>query len=186
MFRLALDYWTARQRRSRWMTPAVAALIFGGCTTSDSALHTPRRMVHTVSAAAHSCVEFCHKGHWLHSRRMDDCRTASTARHVARRDLKQLVKQTDCRPSRDFAHGFEQAYVDVALGGSGDVPAYPPQQYWELWQRTPQGHARAQHWFEGYAAGAEQAWSTFGDHNVIPTTGLEDGMCEMPTGYGGR
>jgi hypothetical protein len=76
--------------------------------------------------------------------------------------------------TKDYGAGFEQAFVDVALGGSGAVPAYPPRPYWELWHRSPQGHAAAQHWFDGYAAGGQRAWSYFGEFNVVPTTATGD------------
>jgi hypothetical protein len=71
----------------------------------------------------------------------------------------------------DFQYGFEQAYVDVALGASGEVPPLPPERYWKKRARTPKGHQRAQDWFAGYAAGAEQARAQYAHFNHVATSG---------------
>lgn len=61
------------------------------------------------------------------------------------------------RYSSHFKDGFEQAYLDIANGYSGNVPAVPPRKYWTAYYRTPPGRERANQWFEGYQLGGEQA-----------------------------
>lgn len=57
----------------------------------------------------------------------------------------------------DFKDGFNQAFVDVAMGACGDVPAIAPKKYWKYCGRTVDGHTKAQAWFEGYRTGAQIA-----------------------------
>src|SRR5690606_37794241 len=98
---------------------------------------------------------------------LDNLKTKHKARWHARADLRQMNCDADC----DFKLGFEQAYVDVALGGSGEVPGLPPQNYWKEWARTPEGHQAAQSWFAGYAAGAPQAKSRYEPYNEVASSG---------------
>jgi hypothetical protein len=179
MLRVTWRRLAARDWRLRWMTPAVSALLLGGCASSPGLLSTPSRLVHAAGSAGAAGASTVGGSHWCYSRDLDDCRTSTAARRAAKRELKIIHRACGGRGiTKDYVGGFEQAFVDVALGGDGAVPAYPPRPYWELWHRTPQGHAAAQHWFDGYAAGAQRAWGYFGDFNVVPTTAGE--ICEAP------
>lgn len=104
--------------------------------------------------------------HSKYSRHFDDKRTTHHARHHARTALRTMGK-TGC----DFRYGFEQAYVDVALGASGEIPPLPPERYWKKKARSPEGHQRAQNWFAGYAAGAEQARVRYNHFNAVAASG---------------
>lgn len=56
-----------------------------------------------------------------------------------------------------FCTGFEQAYIDIARGGTGALPPLPPARYWHACYRTEEGFGRADEWFEGYRIGASWA-----------------------------
>ncbi|WP_417395722.1 hypothetical protein [Gimesia chilikensis] len=65
----------------------------------------------------------------------------------------------DCqdKPSKSFRKGYQQAYMDIALGESGVVPPVPPEEYWAAHYRTPEGYMEVQEWFTGYKLGSEHA-----------------------------
>lgn len=72
--------------------------------------------------------------------------------------------------SRDFRYGFQQAFLDIANGGSGALPAVPPSRYWTAAYRTTWGHNKAREWFEGYEAGANAAkCSALREAQSVPT-----------------
>jgi hypothetical protein len=108
----------------------------------------------------------------------DDFCVKETAHRHASKSFAQYCQQAGQSFSVDFRDGFKQAYCDLACGGNGVTPAIPPPRYWNARYRTASGHARAQQWFEGYAAGTIQAESegvkTF---NTIP---LSPGMTTAP------
>lgn len=79
------------------------------------------------------------------------------ANEAAKRAFFSLQECYPERPSLDFQFGYRSAFVDVALGGDGVVPAVPPEQYWTTCYRTAEGRQHAQEWFAGYAAGAQRA-----------------------------
>jgi hypothetical protein len=159
------------------MTPAVAALIFGGCASEPpGVIGRPFRAVTAAGASVTDCLHG--NGYWTCSppylRKMDECVTE----HTARADAKRVLHATKCGNTRhtcDFANGFEQAFVDIANGGSGQVPAVAPRQYWSRPFRTPEGRAVAQAWFDGYAAGAQQALSRYGDTVIAASASYGEG-----------
>lgn len=57
----------------------------------------------------------------------------------------------------DFEDGFRQAFIDVAMGACGQVPAVAPKKYWKYCDRTTTGHTAAESWFGGYQSGAQVA-----------------------------
>ncbi len=78
----------------------------------------------------------------------------------------------DCFSSH-FRSGFRQAYRDISRGGSGQVPAIPPEKYWSAYYRTERGRAKAQDWFEGYRVGAGQAgYDRLPQFNRIASSGV--------------
>ncbi len=70
---------------------------------------------------------------------------------------RALSEQDGCATSRDFRFGFQQAYIDIANGGTGALPAIPPSRYWAAPYRTTWGHNKARDWFSGYETGASAA-----------------------------
>lgn len=89
---------------------------------------------------------------------------------MANRQLRQL---DNCeRLSCDYQRGFKQAYIDVAMGESGEVPPAAPMEYWKSRLRNSKGHARADDWFQGYAAGASYATSQVASPNRVASSGM--------------
>ncbi|MGC3968312.1 MAG: hypothetical protein QM775_13345 [Pirellulales bacterium] len=67
--------------------------------------------------------------------------------------------------------GFEQGYFDVAAGGNGQIPLFPPQYYWGVKYQTQEGSAYIGAWFRGYQDGAMAAERDgFAMYNQIPTS----------------
>lgn len=80
--------------------------------------------------------------------------TKLTAKECAERDLKQH----HCggkKPSKHFRSGFEQAYVDLALGRRAVAPPIPPPKYWNAYYRSCEGDHAVTDWFAGYDAGLQ-------------------------------
>lgn len=60
--------------------------------------------------------------------------------------------------SKVYALGFKDGFVDMVFaGGSGEPPALPPREYWNVDLRNPNGHTEATDWFAGYRHGAQLA-----------------------------
>lgn len=110
----------------------------------------------------------CFGRHAKYSRCWDGLLTRREARSLAQKDLRKL--DNDQHLSCDFRLGYEQAYVDVALGACGEIPPLPPANYWNVCARTPEGHARAQQWFAGYAAGVPPAKAVYDPFNRVATS----------------
>ena len=124
-------------------------------------------MVPLVSGGCHSPAPLLRLPQLrCYNRTIDDFVACKVAKDVARHHMAVLYSK-DCRPTSDFQAGFEQAYEDVALGSEGQTPAIPPPAYWKSCERTPEGHARAQQWLAGYAAGATQALQSRGPYNRV-------------------
>lgn len=157
-----LAIWRERYWR---MTPAVAALFFGGCAGPSLTTWIPGR--------AHLHNSNCSPLYW---REVDDCVTAHRAKCAA----LECLKQSQCDYSSDFVYGYEQAFIDVAQGGWGMTPAVPPRRYWGICYRTAAGKQLACDWLAGYSAGAERARAVLGDEGVIATSyscGICGGQC---------
>ena len=69
-------------------------------------------------------------------------------------------------------HLFQQAYIDVAMGESGEVPPAAPMEYWKAKLRNCEGHSRADDWFQGYAAGASFAINQVACPNRVASSGM--------------
>ncbi len=57
----------------------------------------------------------------------------------------------------DFCAGFRQGYEDVANGGNGCTPNFPPRDYWGWQHQTAEGQKKVSAWFAGYPNGARAA-----------------------------
>lgn len=106
----------------------------------------------------------------------DSSRVRRIAKSQARKSMTRLWWQTKSRPSCDFREGYTQAYVDIAEGGTGVVPAVPPERYWKSKNRSAEGYARAEEWFAGYRTGASAAEAEgLSQYNTIPTSSAHYG-----------
>ena len=57
----------------------------------------------------------------------------------------------------DFRKGFIEGYINVANGGNGCSPMFPPREYWKSYCSTGDMQCRAVSWFDGFAHGAVAA-----------------------------
>jgi hypothetical protein len=81
----------------------------------------------------------------------DNWVTKSTAKRCANKDLSRC----DETPSKDFREGFEQAYIDLAMGRPAIPPPVPPAKYWNAYYRSPAGCWEVEQWYAGYEAGLD-------------------------------
>ncbi len=88
---------------------------------------------------------------------LDGWATKMTATKCAKKELLRQQWQTKTYIPADFKRGYIQAFVDVANGEAGDVPAVPPPRYWNTAFRSAQGRMAADRWFDGYRKGAADA-----------------------------
>ncbi|MCH9655672.1 MAG: hypothetical protein K0U86_13485 [Planctomycetes bacterium] len=112
-------------------------------------------------------------------------------KHAAKKCAKQSLKTLACdckeKPSKAFRDGYQQAYIDIALGDSGEVPPVPPEEYWAAHYRTPVGYLESQQWFTGYKLGAEHALADGRyDYNEIATPYSLVGWDQSQSGYWGE
>ncbi|MDX1967968.1 MAG: hypothetical protein SFV23_12400 [Planctomycetaceae bacterium] len=84
----------------------------------------------------------------------DSLLTQWTAKSCAHEDLKQVRKNCG-KVSKHFADGFEQAYVDQAMGRPAATPPVPASKYWNAYYRSCAGADDVAEWFEGYRLGLE-------------------------------
>ncbi len=58
---------------------------------------------------------------------------------------------------REFSQGFRAGYMDVADGGKGCTPSFPPREYWGWKYQSCEGQARVAAWYSGFPHGARAA-----------------------------
>ena len=103
------------------------------------------------------------------------CDHVTTKRAAIKAANRALSEQNCGETSRDFRFGFQQAYVDIANGGSGALPAVPPPRYWAGPYRTTWGHNKARNWFSGYEAGVGAAKCCMPANTIsVPTSAYRD------------
>lgn len=79
-----------------------------------------------------------------------------------------------------FRDGFRQAYQDVASGGNGCTPSFPPREYWSWKFQSPEGQLRVAAWFAGYPHGARAAEEDgLGYYSEIPMCAEMQHACEQ-------
>ncbi len=102
----------------------------------------------------------------------DGCRDRMSVQFAAVAGANQeLAEQIAGKVSSDFEFGFQQAFIDIANGGSGALPTVPPPRYWTAPYRTSWGHDKARDWFAGYQAGANSAkCGALEEAQAAPTT----------------
>ncbi|MCA9013979.1 MAG: hypothetical protein KDA77_01485, partial [Planctomycetaceae bacterium] len=132
----------------------------------------------TVSSRVKKCFLFHHDKCSPHPYRslegyqtdLDKYVVKHAAKKCAHQSLKTMACSCKDKPSKAFRKGYQQAYIDIALGGSGEVPPVPPEEYWAAHYRTPEGYLEVQEWFTGYKLGAEHALADGRyDYNKIAT-----------------
>lgn len=57
----------------------------------------------------------------------------------------------------DFCAGYRQGFEDVAGGGTGCTPNFPPRDYWGWEHQSAEGQRKVSAWFAGYPHGARAA-----------------------------
>ncbi|XZE36397.1 hypothetical protein SH501x_001963 [Pirellulaceae bacterium SH501] len=72
---------------------------------------------------------------------------------------------------KDFARGFRAGYMDIADGGTGCVPTFPPREYWGWRYQSCEGQAKVSAWFSGFPHGARAAEEDgIGNYSQIQTS----------------
>lgn len=88
---------------------------------------------------------------------LDDLSLKFKVKKCADEALDEIENATGHEPSDDFEDGFEQAFVDLAMGRSGATPPVPPPKYWNAYYRAPIGHHSVREWYAGYELGVQRA-----------------------------
>ncbi len=72
---------------------------------------------------------------------------------------------------KDFARGFRAGYMDIADGGTGCTPTFPPREYWGWRYQSCEGQAKVSAWFSGFPHGARAAEEDgIGNYSQIQTS----------------
>lgn len=118
----------------------------------------------------------------------DGIRDRKAVNHAAIEAANQALSEScGSEMSRDFEQGFQTAFLDIANGGSGALPAVPPPRYWTAAYRTTWGHHKAREWFEGYQAGANAAkCGALREAQTVPTSVYRTCDRQVAAGFGGR
>jgi hypothetical protein len=109
---------------------------------------------------------------------MDKWTSSAMARRCADRYLLRQQFQTRRWISKHYKTGFRDAFMDVANGESGEVPAVPPPKYWNTHYRTEKGKQCVEQYFDGYRSGSALAAA---EMNTMKTIGASyDWSIEKP------
>lgn len=158
------------------VTAACVMITAVGClSTPDTALGEVACSDCEPCASGEACsdCDSCNPLCYLPSPHYVRCVDEKLTRHEAAYRAEVAMRSDyNAPPSADVQAGYRAAFVDVALGASGEVPPVPPQPYWGNCYRTAEGHARAQDWFSGYETGAARAMATCRQcFNKVPSSG---------------
>ncbi|MFM8570285.1 MAG: hypothetical protein ACKOAU_01675 [Pirellula sp.] len=92
---------------------------------------------------------------------------------------------------KDFQRGFRAGYMQIADGGNGCTPAFPPMEYWNWCYQSAEGQARVAAWFAGFPHGAQAAeedgvgmWNQIQTSSAIQKQYVEHNL--MPSQYNGQ
>lgn len=133
-------------------------LLAGGCATVS-----PEGCIDCTPSQMHLHHEYTP---WI-----DDHLTRHTAKKCACRHLAAYSSTCNQPVTKDFRRGFEQAFVDVAMGAPQAVPAVAPSRYWQAYYRSGAGRPLVEEWFDGYATGLDYATrSQAADLNRVVST----------------
>jgi hypothetical protein len=141
--------------------------------------------------SARDCLDYGWWGECFHPKYHcgppDGIRDHLSVKKAAVKAANRALSEQNCgATSRDFRYGFQQAYMDVANGGNGTLPAVPPARYWAAPYRTTWGHNKAREWFSGYEAGASAAKCCMpADTISVPTSVYRDSDHRLAVGLDG-
>jgi hypothetical protein len=110
---------------------------------------------------------------------LDELHTTWTAKSCAKRILIRQEWNSKRLLGGDYKDGFKQAFIDIAQGGNGEVPAVPPPKFWNTHFRSNWGQRKAELWFNGYRAGVAMAGVELNDIRHIAASA--DWTVEKPT-----
>jgi hypothetical protein len=111
---------------------------------------------------------------------MDRWTSSAMAKRCANRYLLRQQFQTRRLFSKHYKSGFRDAFMDVANGESGEVPAVPPPKYWNTHYRTEKGKQCVELYFDGYRSGSALAAA---EMTTMKTIGASyDWSIEKPKG----
>lgn len=89
---------------------------------------------------------------------------------------------------REFSQGFRAGYMDVADGGKGCTPSFPPREYWGWKYQSCEGQARVAAWYSGFPHGARAAeedgigtWTQIQTSSAIQQQYAQHGMLNAET-----
>lgn len=131
-----------------------------------SLIRTERWLAIMLCLSLTGCSSVCHlvarttrKEPGEFSFQHDRSRSVKTYRVWAEQALQDEWQQCpDLWDSAEYRAGFRDGFIDyVYAGGCGEPPPVPPREFWNVSLRSPEGHARAQQWFNGYRHGAGTA-----------------------------
>jgi len=150
-------------------------LVISGCSTCQSCRTTGHASVpdNACGAASHCKPPMWYWSNGRYISILDDYLTQESARKCALKSLNQSSRR-NCGASYDFRQGYIQAFIDLAHGSRGVVPAVPPPKYWKTNNRSIHGHSKAQQWFSGYRAGLSEAdCRQVPEQTIIPTSRVD-------------
>lgn len=109
---------------------------------------------------------------WSYNGTWNEGMFQSKIKHAAKRAWKS---RSHCYANqqhlKDFARGFRAGYVDVADGGTGCTPTFPPREYWGWKYQSAEGQAKVSAWFSGFPYGAQAAEEDgMGNYSQIQTS----------------
>ncbi|MCA9115719.1 MAG: hypothetical protein KDA79_11590 [Planctomycetaceae bacterium] len=179
------------QNRAARLVPAVVlVLLAAGCASSwmngqQNAVHTaevnqagPYEAGAACCAPGASCARckppaYCSP--WYIDC-VDDFLFRKKASRCANTAMKRYEEQSGQELSSAFRAGVRQAYIDLADGSWGLMPAVPPEEYWKAEHRRPAGQHEAQQWFAGYDSGVQWARQDGIDqYRKVATPGMHSG-----------
>jgi hypothetical protein len=108
------------------------------------------------------CQLFLNAKHNLHNEPVQGCNNVSLTKQTIAYAKEAWAAYGGERPTSieiiDFERGFIDGFADyLDRGGSGEPPAVPPLHYRRNRYLTPEGQVAVQHYFAGFAAGAQEA-----------------------------
>ncbi len=112
-------------------------LLCGGCASSCvngvSLYHAPMTRWNAVEKDVYPDVDHCGEcranGYFTLAKYwpwLDDVFTKRAAKKCAKKILLKQQWKTKTWLGKDYKYGFEQAFIDVAQGSQGEIPAVPP------------------------------------------------------------
>ncbi len=116
-------------------------------------------LIATLTVSSTGCTVFDSVGNsFKYNSVWNDAATSMRHRSLSSKSWHKR-KHLHCNESclDDFCAGYRQAYEDVANGGTGCTPNFPPREYWGWQHQSAEGQKKVSAWFAGYPHGARAA-----------------------------